>query len=83
MQNGFRIALEASLKGQKIIELKVSKNGLGFSGLEGSHISEIVHERSENEGAVKVAKSLGYSKSEFDKCQSFEIMNETWKAFSF
>ena len=60
-----------------------SKNDSGFSGIEGLCTSEVVSDRSGNERAVSVAKRSNYLKRGLDHNQSFDRMNESWKAFSF
>ena len=79
----FKVTREAFSHNQKVVQPVFSRNGLAFKGNEGLRISEVASDRSGNERATNECKQSKFISRGIERAQSFDRMNDSWKAFSF
>jgi hypothetical protein len=83
LDKGYRVVQAMIRYSQKVTQPIFASLLRNFRGTEGLCIAEIASDRSGNERAVRCVKQSGYISRGIDRNQSFERMNNVWKAFSF
>ena len=83
LDKGHRATQHVLQNQQKIIQPKFSKDKNNFTGLEALCISEVASDRSGNERAVRCVKRSGCLAGGIKQNQSFDRVNDVWKAFGF